>query len=195
MSDDAAMVTAFLADRHVACPGCGYDLHGATEGRCPECGEAVVLEVESPRVSRLHAVLLIVVAAYLAVIGTVHAIGRWTFVYDNFVKTQVFVTRNAGGGASSITIRGNPSPAQLQRAMAGGPTSGGWAALPLVVWMPPILATGIAVVAWAGLAWVMIKRPFDRRRLPAVTAVAAGMLAAVALTRLVIAANNVVSRL
>lgn len=27
-----------LSERHLACPGCGYDLHQLTGDRCPECG-------------------------------------------------------------------------------------------------------------------------------------------------------------
>jgi hypothetical protein len=35
---DAVELRAFLADRDVACPGCGYNLRGLTTGECPECG-------------------------------------------------------------------------------------------------------------------------------------------------------------
>ena len=47
MPDDAAIITAFLADRHVPCPACGYDLHGASGGVCPECGQRLALNLGS----------------------------------------------------------------------------------------------------------------------------------------------------
>ena len=31
-------LAAYLAERDVACPGCGYNLRGVTGGVCPECG-------------------------------------------------------------------------------------------------------------------------------------------------------------
>ncbi|MCW5764910.1 MAG: hypothetical protein KIT68_02905 [Phycisphaeraceae bacterium] len=31
------LVRLYLSTRHVPCPACGYDLHGAVGGRCPEC--------------------------------------------------------------------------------------------------------------------------------------------------------------
>jgi hypothetical protein len=71
MGDDMAIVTAFLADRHVACPACGYDLHGAADGRCPECGKAchigIVPDPNSSgpvhRVLRVAAMMLITYGA------------------------------------------------------------------------------------------------------------------------------------
>lgn len=39
------LVTTFLADRHVGCPACGYNLHGANADVCPECGIGLVLSL------------------------------------------------------------------------------------------------------------------------------------------------------
>jgi hypothetical protein len=36
---------AFLAGRDVSCPACGYNLRDLAGDRCPECGEALVLQV------------------------------------------------------------------------------------------------------------------------------------------------------
>ncbi len=44
MSDTDALVE-FLADRHVSCPNCGYDLHGLRNARCPECDLQLALRV------------------------------------------------------------------------------------------------------------------------------------------------------
>ena len=42
------LVAAFLAERDVACPGCGYNLRGVSAGRCPECARELALMVEQP---------------------------------------------------------------------------------------------------------------------------------------------------
>lgn len=42
---DAALLAAFLADRDLPCPRCGYNLRGLTGGRCPECGDPLRLQV------------------------------------------------------------------------------------------------------------------------------------------------------
>ena len=39
------LLTRFLADRDVACPRCGYNLRNLTGDRCPECGDALRLQV------------------------------------------------------------------------------------------------------------------------------------------------------
>lgn len=39
------LLRAYLADRDVSCPMCGYNLRGLTSARCPECGEAIELRV------------------------------------------------------------------------------------------------------------------------------------------------------
>lgn len=43
--NEAALLARFLAGREVACPQCGYNLRDLVGGRCPECGEALVLRV------------------------------------------------------------------------------------------------------------------------------------------------------
>ena len=43
--DEAAHLLAFLRDRDVPCPACGYSLRDLTEPRCPECRHAVTLTV------------------------------------------------------------------------------------------------------------------------------------------------------
>lgn len=45
MPDDAASLHAYLADRDVACPGCGYNLRGLMHGTCPECSQDLRLTV------------------------------------------------------------------------------------------------------------------------------------------------------
>ena len=43
-ADDAAL-RDYLASRHEACPGCGYDLHALVGTRCPECNQELRLRV------------------------------------------------------------------------------------------------------------------------------------------------------
>lgn len=42
---DDVDLRAFLADRDVACPLCGYNLRGLTSDGCPECGQRLTLSV------------------------------------------------------------------------------------------------------------------------------------------------------
>ena len=44
-ADEARLLAGFLSTRDVKCPLCGYNLRGLTSGRCPECGEALRLQV------------------------------------------------------------------------------------------------------------------------------------------------------
>jgi hypothetical protein len=52
---DQDRLREFLADRDVACPGCGYNLRDLTGDRCPECGQELVLGVRlaEPRLAAL----------------------------------------------------------------------------------------------------------------------------------------------
>ncbi|MFQ5489600.1 MAG: hypothetical protein ACE5GE_02660 [Phycisphaerae bacterium] len=40
---EAVQRRAAVFDRHLKCPGCGYDLHGLDVPRCPECGTRFTL--------------------------------------------------------------------------------------------------------------------------------------------------------
>lgn len=42
---DAELLLAFVAERDMCCPLCGYNIRGLTAPRCPECGKALVLTV------------------------------------------------------------------------------------------------------------------------------------------------------
>src|SRR5687767_1558739 len=40
-----SLLTQFLADRDLPCPGCGYNLRNLTSPRCPECNQSLELAV------------------------------------------------------------------------------------------------------------------------------------------------------
>lgn len=44
-SDEGELLNAFLADRDVPCPRCGYNLRMLVGRRCPECGDELTLRV------------------------------------------------------------------------------------------------------------------------------------------------------
>ena len=44
MLDEGAQLRAYLADRDVKCPGCGYNLRGLAATRCPECSRPFSVE-------------------------------------------------------------------------------------------------------------------------------------------------------
>ena len=52
---DAELLGRFLRDRDVDCPRCGYNLRNLQGGRCPECGDELVLRVNlaEPRLAPL----------------------------------------------------------------------------------------------------------------------------------------------
>jgi hypothetical protein len=63
--DHAALLRAFLTDRDVPCPSCGYNLRNTPGERCGECGAALVLAVGRRHVP-LRWWLLIVIPLWLA---------------------------------------------------------------------------------------------------------------------------------
>ncbi|MFM9994982.1 MAG: hypothetical protein ACKVU4_04185 [Phycisphaerales bacterium] len=44
-TNDPDQLREFLGSRDAPCPGCGYNLHGLTGDRCPECNEELRLQV------------------------------------------------------------------------------------------------------------------------------------------------------
>ena len=45
MNSPDEKLLAFLRDRDIACPSCGYNVRNNTVGRCPECGEELTLQL------------------------------------------------------------------------------------------------------------------------------------------------------
>ena len=71
----AQQLTAYLHDRDVPCPACGYNLRNLLSARCPECGRDVHLGVKlrHPRMAAWVTLLIILtfgdgIALFLGVI-------------------------------------------------------------------------------------------------------------------------------
>lgn len=47
MPSDTELLAAYLTDRDVSCPTCGYSLRGLTHPRCPECGRGLSLRLQA----------------------------------------------------------------------------------------------------------------------------------------------------
>src|SRR5688572_5440203 len=72
------LIRAFLSTRDAPCPGCGYNLRGIAQARCPECEREVTLCVQGgvaePR-QRTEAVALLCII----LIGVLGQIGVWAY--------------------------------------------------------------------------------------------------------------------
>ena len=44
-SDEDPILVAYLSERDIRCPHCGYNLRLLTHSRCPECGSQIRLTV------------------------------------------------------------------------------------------------------------------------------------------------------
>jgi hypothetical protein len=66
---EMALLTAYLAERDVPCPRCGYNLHGLINGRCPECGDDLRLRV-TPVEPRLGAFITLLLACGIGLGGS-----------------------------------------------------------------------------------------------------------------------------
>ena len=91
------MLSRYLADRDVACPRCDYNLRDLTGDRCPECGDHLVIRINTvePRLGALIAGLvglsagvglngLLLIYAAFRVYG-----GDTTFLTCNFVGLTI----------------------------------------------------------------------------------------------------------
>src|SRR5690606_35202053 len=71
-----ALLTAYLRDHDVPCPGCGYNLRNASAASCPECGLTVELGLQPRSIAAGPWVLAIVAqAAALGFAGTLSVVG------------------------------------------------------------------------------------------------------------------------
>jgi len=76
-SPDSPDTTPFAT--HVICPRCGYDLHGLTSERCPECGLSVDTVIAMGSMPWIHRHAVGVLRAYIRTIWAVTFRGRGLF--------------------------------------------------------------------------------------------------------------------
>jgi hypothetical protein len=126
-TEDSGALIEFLADRDVACPNCGYSLHGLTGSSCPECNQGLVLGVamSEPRMGVLMGTLAAVFG--MGVAGGVFVLVMLGFSmhYGGFPPGEIFaipgiaaVAGTLGGvllssRAGRVWFRGLRRPAML----------------------------------------------------------------------------------
>lgn len=83
--DAGAELRSYLAERDVACPGCGYNLRGLSTDRCPECNQHLELRVSlaEPRLG-----------AYLAAVTGVLAGGSLALLFFGMVVVISLVEKD-----------------------------------------------------------------------------------------------------
>jgi hypothetical protein len=68
----ADAIRSYLAERDEACPGCGYNLRGAQEPVCPECGREIRISIARGDAGRAWLLLLLVALGWVVIMGGLH---------------------------------------------------------------------------------------------------------------------------
>ncbi len=98
MPTDAEMLKAYLAERDVACPGCGYSLKGCASDRCPECGQGIVIGVwRQPWLLRWKRPISVATWSLFAFYFT-----EWFWLVRDFVRSWPFALSSLIDGWWSI---------------------------------------------------------------------------------------------
>lgn len=102
--DDEQALIAFLAQREIPCPRCGYNLHALSTAQCPECGEGLVLKVGA-RQMRYGAYLTTLVAMLLpGGLGVLLVIAFMQNGMDMFIYTDISEKLTMGGFVLSLVL-------------------------------------------------------------------------------------------
>ncbi|MEO1716444.1 MAG: hypothetical protein AAFR76_04970 [Planctomycetota bacterium] len=90
---DADQLRAYLAERDVPCPRCGYNLRGVTEPVCPECEFSLTLELHGRNVDRDRRVqrTLFLIPLSMAIAGSTW-IAMWFHVFLQIGLTPLWST-------------------------------------------------------------------------------------------------------
>lgn len=140
-----AAVAAFLEQRDVPCPGCGYNLRGCAAAACPECGRALRLRLDpGDRGALPHRMFLVLALGWVLIasaMNTVRAVQTLRFELSMVQRQRLALTtiQSFSAGQGRVTIRLAPGGALAPAATVSNST---WARL---VW-----AGGLTVGAAAG---------------------------------------------
>ncbi len=150
-STDAAALRAFLAERDVPCPGCGYNLRGLTGAVCPECGAP--LTMEAIRLSLRRSGGAPVVAAGVGLLMfSVFALPSAAFVLI-MSAGMLLGSRGGRGVESALIIAGLGATGLLMFAspLLAARWWDRWE--PRVAAMPRAVRWGIAALCWS---WIVV---------------------------------------
>lgn len=98
MLTDAELLASYLADRDVACPGCGYNLRGCKSQQCPECAESIKLNVTHPGAAVITPWL---VRTNLLALGGSCGVLAWMAIPETWHSVRQFPPSKWGTGRSS----------------------------------------------------------------------------------------------
>jgi len=79
---DQSELVRLLAERSIACPGCGYNLRGLTSGTCPECNSPLMLRV-APAMPRM--------AAFITGVSLISAFLGFCFSVLAYMSSQMLL--------------------------------------------------------------------------------------------------------
>jgi len=148
---DRAVLRAFLRDRDIPCPRCGYNLRALPDANCPECGAPLTIHIGSPRMALgawLGAVISICIplgfSLTMSAVAAYSALRGETWIESDVTAMLVLGTSN---GVLALFVwllirrreRWLVQPAAARRARA-------------TVWMAAACAATVALVAILGAA-------------------------------------------
>jgi len=97
---ESDLLPAFLAERDVPCPSCGYNLRDLKEARCPECGEAIDLRVglvEPRQAAGIAGLIGLAAGAGMNGLLLGYVVIRAVLFHDSFGGMGTFLALNLGG--------------------------------------------------------------------------------------------------
>lgn len=146
----------FLESRDVPCPNCRYNLRGVASESCPECGEAIELQLGGSRRHWVPPVFMALAFAWLMIAGGMNgarngviawdAAHQWAMPAWSFYTNRGTITGGGstwtGGFQSGVTITTGPN-GTITRVIQGTPA----AATTGAVW------SNVAGTTWVRLGW------------------------------------------
>lgn len=165
-SDEHAL-SAYLADRDVPCPGCGYNLRDGSGPVCPECGKGLRLSLVPPSWGRGYVLFLTLAFGWVFLAGAMNACRQWQSIYSVALNSAVVqitaqsITVMPGSGGT-MTFRAQSGATFTMRngriVPLGGPGALNWSAVPFGSWASFGWWGGLAVLGLIGVARVVPRR-------------------------------------